>query len=924
MTKPENPSRETARLALPAKARRGARYLWSPVLLLASFLATTPSADARFGEIHELHHSSGGSNNSFVQVDADTFALAYADAELLGSLATFDISADGTTISEVYEVRFDLDDTSHTSLVRVDADTFALAYRREDYTGQFNARTITSEGIIHPTQFLEFESFDGSYNSLVRVDDDTVALAYGPFGGKIETFSIPAGGLSISEVASLEHDPSGYFNSLVHVTGDLYALAHGFDFGRITTFTISQDGATITEIQELTHAFHGWHNSLVRVDHDTIALAFDGDYSDGMIKTFDISADGTTITEVQVLVHDNRSSVDNSLVAVGDGIFALAYTRQIPHEPPLPFLKVFEISADGTSIVELGALQHDTSGRHHSLVHVAGETVALAYQGPGSSGILKTFQVPGKVADLSIFKTDGRTTAVPGQSVTYQIVAANDGPDDIDGVEVEDLFPSALTCTYSSIAAGGATGNTAAGTGDIADTLSMPVDSSVLYLAECAIAPDATGTLTNTATITGPVIDTNPENDAWTDQTILTPRADISVAQTDGVTTATPGGSIGYTIAVANAGPNPDPAVAFTDDFPSDLSCTFTSLASAGASGNTPTGSGDLADTLSLPAGSSVLYLVDCAIDPGATGTLANTATVDGSVFDPKAANDSWTESATLTPRADVAVTVTDGVVAATPGLEVVYTIVASNAGPSSDPSVAVSDAFPAELSCTFTGIAAGGATGHTAVGTGDLADSLSLPPGSSVTYTAECAIDPAATGTLFNTATVTASVFDPNAGDDVATDDTGLDPEADLGITATDGRTAVAPGASLVYTVVASNDGPSTDPTADVDDVFPSELTCSFTSVAEGGATGNTAVGAGDLAETVSLPPGSSVTYTAECAVDPEATGTLSNTARVFASVSDPNPDNDEATDETELDPDAEVPLFSDGFESGDTTLWK
>jgi hypothetical protein len=45
-------------------------------------------------------------------------------------------------------------------------------------------------------------------------------------------------------------------------------------------------------------------------------------------------------------------------------------------------------------------------------------------------------------------------------------------------------------------------------------------------------------------------------------------------------------------------------------------------------------------------------------------------------------------------------------------------------------------------------------------------------------------------------------------------------------------------------------------------------------------------------------MPPGSSVTYTADCAIDPGATGVLSNTATIAASASDPDTTNNSATD--------------------------
>ena len=48
-------------------------------------------------------------------------------------------------------------------------------------------------------------------------------------------------------------------------------------------------------------------------------------------------------------------------------------------------------------------------------------------------------------ADLSISKTDGVTSAVPGGSITYTIVVSNNGPSDDPSVTMTDTFPAALT-----------------------------------------------------------------------------------------------------------------------------------------------------------------------------------------------------------------------------------------------------------------------------------------------------------------------------------------------------------------------------------------------------------------------------------------------------------------------------------------------
>src|SRR6185436_1996956 len=90
-------------------------------------------------------------------------------------------------------------------------------------------------------------------------------------------------------------------------------------------------------------------------------------------------------------------------------------------------------------------------------------------------------------ADLSITKTDGVVTAVPGGSVTYTITASNAGIDPVTGATVADTFPAILSCTWTCVGAGGGT-CTAAGSGNVSDTVNLPVGGSVTYTASCAIS----------------------------------------------------------------------------------------------------------------------------------------------------------------------------------------------------------------------------------------------------------------------------------------------------------------------------------------------------------------------------------------------------------------------------------------------------
>lgn len=125
--------------------------------------------------------------------------------------------------------------------------------------------------------------------------------------------------------------------------------------------------------------------------------------------------------------------------------------------------------------------------------------------------------------------------------------------------------------------------------------------------------------------------------------------ADLSITKDDGVTDAAAGSAVTYTITASNAGPSAVASATVTDNFPAE--CATVSWTCTGASGGTCTasGTGNIVDAAVLPVGASVAYSATCNIDAMATGTLANTATVSSATSDPDSANNSATDTDTLT-----------------------------------------------------------------------------------------------------------------------------------------------------------------------------------------------------------------------------------------------------------------------------------
>jgi uncharacterized repeat protein (TIGR01451 family) len=121
--------------------------------------------------------------------------------------------------------------------------------------------------------------------------------------------------------------------------------------------------------------------------------------------------------------------------------------------------------------------------------------------------------------------------------------------------------------------------------------------------------------------------------------------ADLSITKDDGRASASPLQSITYTIVASNAGPSPVTGATVMDTPPSGL--TGVTWTCAGTAGGTCTagGSNTINDTVNLPVGGSVTYMMSgtVAITPG---SLRNTATVNapGGVADPDLSNNSATD----------------------------------------------------------------------------------------------------------------------------------------------------------------------------------------------------------------------------------------------------------------------------------------
>ena len=164
-----------------------------------------------------------------------------------------------------------------------------------------------------------------------------------------------------------------------------------------------------------------------------------------------------------------------------------------------------------------------------------------------------SIDVRAPVADLSIVKEVFPQTAVVGDTVTYQLVVSNQGPDTVRNVYVTDVGPGGVTILTATATQG--TIDPAVPRWDVGTLASG--DSAQ---ATVTVRVDTAGTKVNTVVVDAPLlVDPNPEdNSSSATLTTLAPAVDVGVTKTvarvgGGSTTAVPlGQQVDFTITATN------------------------------------------------------------------------------------------------------------------------------------------------------------------------------------------------------------------------------------------------------------------------------------------------------------------------------------------------------------------------------------
>ncbi len=514
----------------------------------------------------------------------------------------------------------------------------------------------------------------------------------------------------------------------------------------------------------------------------------------------------------------------------------------------------------------LGTSFNDTTPQVVNTVAAPSLTLNKTHPGMLIDGATTTFTL--SVTNVGNMPTDGSTVTVtdPFPAISFSAIANAGG----DGWNCQTAGLT-LTCSRSDALAAG--------------------DAYPPILVDATVADLAPDTIINTATVSGGGSAPASASDGGGTSGL----ANVSITKTADPTTVQSGGTVTFTLNVANAGPSPALNVMVSD--PIDLS-SFSDV-----SVDSSQGTCDATVSCSLNTiadNGSATITITATVKAGAS-TLTNDASVSSTTPDPDSSDNSASAAVNVITSADLAIAKTG---AANPdqGATTSYTLTVSNNGPNTAAGVVVNDSLPSQFTATAAGgggfdcTLPGGSGGTVVCTLASLAPTNGVPVQITITGT----VAPGTAGqAISDAATVTSNTGDPDQTNNAATFNQVVGPIADVAISKqaleSDGTTPVttplAVGDTFIYALTVTNNGPSAADAVTVTDTLPAGLTLAATAsgctpgVGSGGtitcALGTVAPGAAtpiNLAVTVgnTTPPNSTQTNTATVSsttVDPDPT---------------------------------------------------
>ncbi|MFD4894141.1 hypothetical protein ACFWNL_27665 [Kitasatospora sp. NPDC058397] len=538
-----------------------------------------------------------------------------------------------------------------------------------------------------------------------------------------------------------------------------------------------------------------------------------------------------------------------------------------------------EIPADGTaSYTVTGTLDAAATSTPVNVASVSGGPDPNPSNNTATATPTETAQPQANLTVTKILLTD---PVVPGQPISWRVAVTNRGPSTARNVVVSDRIPDQVVGAVMTVDATGSSCPVSTGTATC-PAVEIPVGATSTFTLTGMLAQDATAVPGNTATVTGGPDPATPTHTAVASPSgAVIPQANLTLGKVLVTNPVVPGQQIQWRVTVTNNGPSRARNVVVTDRIPAGVSSPTMTSETDGAACPV-SGSVATCPAIELEVGQSHSYSLSGVLDPNATVTPTNGATVTGGP-DPTASSHTAVASPTGSPSPQANLTaskilLTDPVV---PGGPIRWRVTVTNHGPSRARNVVVTDRIPDGVDNPAMADDTSGASCAVAAGVATC-PAVEIPAGGTASWTLTGTLDPAATSTPVNTAVVTGGP-DPATPTHTAVASPTSSPsqQARLTVSKVLLTSPVVPGQQIRWRVSVTNNGPSQARDVVVTDRVPGGVSgASLTSDSDGAVCPVTAGVA--TCPAVQIPVGATHSWTLTGTLDPAATSTPVNTAVV------------------------------------------
>ena len=245
-----------------------------------------------------------------------------------------------------------------------------------------------------------------------------------------------------------------------------------------------------------------------------------------------------------------------------------------------------------------------------------------------------------RTVDLAVTKT-APATAVAGNTITYTMTATNNGPSDAINVQVADNIPDGIRVISATLNGTAVTvpptasDTVAANPDDIIfaiGNLASGASVNTLQIVAAILPATAAGSLINSAVISTTdtaTVETPNTNNSTSATTTVSVQNDVAITKS-GPATIQAGTELTYTLNVTNSGPSTATSVAVTDALPTGLTFVSGTSTIGGNTAGTVTATGNTA-SVTIPAlnpSETAIVTIRATVAVTVTGSISNTASV--------------------------------------------------------------------------------------------------------------------------------------------------------------------------------------------------------------------------------------------------------------------------------------------------------